>query len=212
MFKDTLFHFIALVSVLSLATGQQPQQPQQPNAQLVCSTKFESAVGPECFDANGIAFSGVILVLSNNRTGQLPAGQTIQSFAESLCLPANQDKLVPCVLQKMQQNNGSQCTQEDRMGVMGRGAQLLAFLENVCGKQCEVEALQSLAQCFAVTQISPDPILGQNASIIDDKYSIVGINETEYTKFCNWHTPECAGGHTRNVIGLSKPSVCTAVT
>ncbi|XP_055864647.1 uncharacterized protein LOC106075842 [Biomphalaria glabrata] len=180
MKKEILSFGLALV-MLALTDGQTPT----PNAQMVCSNKFETTVGPECFDANGVPFSGVIYILSNNRTGSLPPQTSFTDFINSICLLANQDKTIPCVLSKMQQINATQCTQEDRMLLMGKGSQLLGFMEGVCGKPCETEALQSLAQCFAVIQVSPDPILGVNASIIDDKYTVVGANESEYTKFCS---------------------------
>ncbi|BFZ23741.1 hypothetical protein BsWGS_26780 [Bradybaena similaris] len=163
--------------------GQQQAPPGQ--QQAGCSARFEAAVTPECFDSSGINFTGVIYLLSGNRSGAIPAGHTHQTFVELLCKPDKQDTVITCVLAQMQKQNTSQCAADDRALLFGRGGQLLAFLESICGQPCEQESTQSLVQCYAAINVNPEPILSQNASIAEDKFSILGKNDTEFDNFCN---------------------------
>ncbi|KAK3787520.1 hypothetical protein RRG08_014137 [Elysia crispata] len=151
----------------------------------LCSSRFEADLAPQCFEPYGVNFTGVIFVLSGNRTGAIPAGYTFQTFLEFLCSVQMQDNVIPCVLKLMQKYNGTQCTAEDRQGVLGRGGQLLAFVDAICGAPCEQEATQSLIQCYAAINVNPEPILNPNASISDDKFVVVGTNQTDYDNFCN---------------------------
>ncbi|GFO05771.1 hypothetical protein PoB_003227600 [Plakobranchus ocellatus] len=96
-----------------------------------------------------------------------------------------QDNIIPCVLKLMQRYNSTQCTTEDRQGVLGRGGQLLAFMDAICGEPCEQEATQSLIQCYAAINVNPEPILNPNASISDDKFTVIGTNQSDYDNFCN---------------------------
>ncbi|CAG5135516.1 unnamed protein product [Candidula unifasciata] len=170
--------------------GLQPQtpgdQPQTPGAQpqAACSARFEAAVTPKCFDASGVNFTGIIYLLSGNRSGSIPTGYTHQSFVQFICGQEKQDTIIPCVLAQMQEHNTSQCTAEDRAVLFGRGGQLLAFLESICGQPCEQDSTQSLVQCYAAINVNPEHILSQNASIVEDKYTIVGKNDTEFDNFC----------------------------
>ncbi|RUS69210.1 hypothetical protein EGW08_023028, partial [Elysia chlorotica] len=118
-----------------------------------CSSRFEADLAPQCFEPYGVNFTGVIFVLSGNRTGAIPAGYTFLTFLDFLC--------------------STQCTAEDRQGVLGRGGQLLAFVDAICGAPCEQEATQSLIQCYAAINVNPEPILNPNASISDDKFVVV---------------------------------------
>lgn len=177
---------LLLLDLTQLTSGQQPQQPPANQQNAVCSNRFEAAMGPECFDSFGVNFTGIIFIITGNRTGGIPSPYTYTSYIEFICSPAIQDKIVPCILQNMQKYNSSgTCTNEDRMGVLGRGAQLLGIMDNLCGKICEQEATQSLVQCYAAINLNPDPILSPNASIIEDKYSIPGFNDTEFSNYCN---------------------------
>ncbi|XP_012938335.1 uncharacterized protein LOC106011842 [Aplysia californica] len=172
---------VTLTSFFTLTTGQQ----QPPQTQNVCSSRFEAALAPQCFESYGVNFTGVIYVLSANRSGGIPPTYTYESFLEFLCSVSMQDNIIPCVLGQMQQFNSTQCTEQDRLGVLGRGGQLLAFMDAICGAPCEQEATQSMIQCYAAIDVNPDAILSPNASIADDKYTIVGTNETQYENFCN---------------------------
>ena len=51
----------------------------------LCSSKFEADLAPQCFEPYGVNFTGVIFVLSGNRTGAIPAGYTFQTFLDFLC-------------------------------------------------------------------------------------------------------------------------------
>lgn len=152
---------------------------------MTCSTEFEATLAPKCFETFGVNFQGVIHIISNKQQGAVPDGYTFESFQKFLCSVPIQDKIVPCVLQRMQSYNTSQCADADRMGVFGRGGQLLAFMDQICGEPCEQEATQSLIQCYAAINVNPEAILNPNASIADDKYTVVGQNETEYDNFCS---------------------------
>ncbi|CAL1532383.1 unnamed protein product [Lymnaea stagnalis] len=177
---------VLILDLTLLTNGQQPQQPPANQQNAVCSNRFEAAMAPECFESFGVNFTGIIFIITGNRTGGIPAQYTYTSYIEFVCSSAIQDKVVPCILQNMQKyNTSAQCTNEDKMGVLGRGAQLLGIMDGMCGKSCEQEATQSLIQCYAAINVNPDPILNPNASIIEDKYSIAGLNESELSNFCN---------------------------
>ncbi|GFO05770.1 hypothetical protein PoB_003227500 [Plakobranchus ocellatus] len=51
----------------------------------LCSSRFEADLSPQCFEPFGVNFTGVIFVLSGNRTGAIPAGYTFQTFLDFLC-------------------------------------------------------------------------------------------------------------------------------
>ncbi|CAG5129961.1 unnamed protein product, partial [Candidula unifasciata] len=154
------------------------------NQQAPCSSKFEAAVAPECFTSNGINFTGILFIISGNMSGAIPAGHTYSSFLKLVCSPESQDKMIPCVLSNMNKHNTTQCSPADSNLLYGRGGQLLAFLESICGQPCEQVATQSVVQCFSVTGSHPERFLSQNASITDDRYSIIGGNQTEVDSFC----------------------------
>ncbi|XP_025083983.1 uncharacterized protein LOC112558017 [Pomacea canaliculata] len=110
------------------------------------------------------------------------------SFRSLMCQSAKQDLIVPCMLKLMQKWNVTTCTEQDRQLMASRGGQILAFMENVCTDPCEGTAIQTLIQCFAAVQVDPTPILHPNATIISDKYSIIGNNSDSAKTFCNSRT------------------------
>ncbi len=70
---------LVCMSVLTLVSGQASTN------QNVCSTRFESELAPQCFEAYGVNFTGVIYVLSANRSGGIPPEYTYESFVKFLC-------------------------------------------------------------------------------------------------------------------------------
>ncbi|XP_025083696.1 uncharacterized protein LOC112557837 isoform X2 [Pomacea canaliculata] len=188
--------FISLIAalcacaVVSSAQGQgpqQPQQPQQPPQPGPCTTGLEEQLPTQCFAANGVDYQGVLFLLSGNRTGAIPAGYDFASFRKALC-EDKQDLIIPCVLRMMQSWNRTTCTLQDRELMMARGGQLLAYLDAICGSACEGEATQRMLQCFAAAQLDPTPFLNPNATLLSDRFPMIGDSMANADNFCRLKT------------------------
>ncbi|XP_076451255.1 uncharacterized protein LOC143287196 [Babylonia areolata] len=186
MFQMLVSAVLALLCTqLHVTHGQQQPPPQQPGQLGPCSRGLEQELPVQCLQSNGIDYNGTLFIISGNRTGALPAGMTYSSFLDLMCSVGKQDQVVPCILQLMQKWNKTQCQQQDRITMLVRGRQLLAFMEGFCGDPCEQAAMQTLIQCFGAVEVDPTSILNQNATIITDKFSFVGNDSASATKFCN---------------------------
>ncbi|XP_071110021.1 uncharacterized protein [Haliotis cracherodii] len=166
---------ISLVSV-TLAQQQPPQGGQ-------CMQSFDQQLSPRCFDPRGLDFQGVLFLITQNVSGSLPPGETVPSYRQKVCRPAELDFIIPCVLQLKAQFTNATCTADEVTMIDTSGRSLLMILEQLCMEPCERNAMQSLSQCFVSAQINPDRSL--NTSMTGDKFSFIGNTSADTERFCN---------------------------